>query len=187
MPEIGEIRKAQEIGYKGYRKRVWAACEICGKERWQELLKGILIRRCCPSCASQEVLNRPEVKAKLKSYVGKETSQWKGGRRKTPKGYILIRVYPDDFFFPMANSQGYVYEHRLVVAKAKGRCLQSWEIVHHKGIRFKGIKNRSDNLEDNLQLNSDMRHKQISILERRIKQLETRVTLLKAENELLKR
>ena len=136
VPEIGEIRKAREIGYKGYYKYIWAACLDCGRERWQELRKGIPILRRCPSCASREALNRPEVKAKMKSYVGEKTSNWRGGRRKTPRGYILVRVYPGDFFFPMATKQGYVLEHRLVVAKALGRCLQLWEIVHHKHDKY---------------------------------------------------
>ena len=158
-PEIklGEFRQAWEIGLKNqHHKYVWHACIDCGKLRWVQWCKGRPRHTHCTHCSN----------------IGK---RWKGGRSITDEGYILIRLSPDDFFYPMVKSSGYVLEHRLVVARALGRCLHSWEIVHHKGIRFEGIKNRSDNLEDNLQLVSDDRHKQITILENRIKGLETKV------------
>ena len=66
-------------------------------------------------------------------------------------------------------------------AKHLGRCLQSWEIVHHKGVRFKGRENRSDNLGDNLQLNTDMEHKQLTMLETRIRFLEGQIVRLQAQ------
>lgn len=182
--QLGETRKAAEIGYKGGNKWLWHACELCGKERWVVIRKREPSRKHCHSCAARlRCVNRR----------GANNPTWKGGKS-FKDGYILVWLDPDDFFYPMANKRGYVLEHRLVMAKHLGRCLQNWEIVHHKGIRYKDIKNKSDNLIDNLQLVSDDRHKQITILENKIAKLEVRVneqgkriTLLEAENILLRR
>ena len=81
-------------------------------------------------------------------------------------GYIAINLTPDDFFSSMRNKRGYVLEHRLVMAKHLGRNLHPWEVVHHKN----GIKD--DNKLENLQLVSDERHQQITILESIISRLE---------------
>jgi len=48
------------------------------------------------------------------------------------------------------------------------------------------IEDKQDNRIGNLQLVSDDRHNQITILENRIQFLEQRVTMLEAENILLK-
>lgn len=71
---------------------------------------------------------------------GKNGANWKGGRIKTPKGYILI-YQPNH---PHANGIGYVFEHRLIAEKALGRYLKPSEFVHH----ING--NKSDNRNKNL-------------------------------------
>ena len=146
---------------------VWVICPICQKGRWRA--KAEIKRDRRPNSS----LNRCHHCAV--ALKGAECVNWKGGRHIDKEGYILVWLSPDDFFYPMANKQGYTREHRLVIAKKLGRCLHRWELVHHKGIRFKGIKNRSDNLEDNLQLVSDERHNQITILEKRIAYLESKL------------
>ena len=53
MPEIGEIRKGKEIGYKanrGYARYIWQACKDCGKERWVKIAKSVPINYQCLSC-----------------------------------------------------------------------------------------------------------------------------------------
>ncbi|KKK89418.1 hypothetical protein LCGC14_2733300 [marine sediment metagenome] len=87
----------------------------------------------------------------------------------------MLYLAKDDFFYPMCNKDSYVLEHRLVVAKSLGRNLHRWEIVHH----INHVKD--DNRLQNLQLVSDDRHKQITILERRIVHLEKKNAALKAQ------
>lgn len=70
---------------------------------------------------------------------------WKGGRVRGGNGYVYVLLPPDDPFRSMATKQGRVMEHRLVMAKAKGRPLARWEQVHHlNGVRD---DNRIENLE----------------------------------------
>lgn len=143
MPEIGEIRKGTQLGYISTGKFIWVACEKCGKERWVQLLGGKPRgRKLCHSCVRLGHHHSEETIAKIS---GENSSSWKGGRQKAGGGYITVKLQPNDFFYPMADKRGYVLEHRLVVAKALGRCLHRWEIVHHKGQRYTGIENRSDN------------------------------------------
>lgn len=77
---------------------------------------------------------------------GERHGSWKGGRVIADGGYVLVKVDSDDQYAAMRNRQGYVLEHRLVVAKALGRPLRRDEHVHH----INGIKD--DNRLDNLQL-----------------------------------
>ena len=160
-PQLGEIRYAKDIGYNSHQWYVWHACVDCGKERWVQMRKdepGNL--RCC-SC-------------NIKRYVrqsGPGSPSWKGGRVENGEGYIRVKVYPEDFFYPMATKAGYVLEHRLVTAKALGRCLHSWEVVHHK----KGYARDDNRYPKTLQLVTDDRHKQITILGNSIIRLEKKV------------
>ena len=182
MPELGEIRKASEIGhhcgYQNGNKLIWVACIDCGKERWVKLLRNEPETQRCPLCAQ---LN----------------SNWKGGRKKTPGGYILIYITPNDFFYPMGRSwkkrsARYIPEHRLVMAKHLNRCLLSWEIVHHKN----GIKddNRIENLElikggggrHNTRVQAELKRqaKEITVLRQRVTVLEAELTLLRSQQEI---
>lgn len=174
MPNIGEIKRAREIGKSGGNntsgKYIWSACIDCGKERWVAYNKK---RNCprsqfCHDCGMKALI--------LRKNLGHNRER---GRTKTSEGYILVKLYPNDFYFSMTDVRGYVMEHRLIVAENLRRCLQLWEIVHHKN----GIKD--DNRIENLQLVTDDRHTQITILEfkierqaRRIKELENILTTL---------
>ena len=161
IPQVGDIKRAKEIGYHGRRKFIYQACQFCGVERWVAIENGQPVSHQCRKCS-------------------RKGESWDGNTHKGSFGYILVYVSPNDFFYPMCNNNGYVMEHRLVMARHLGRCLHRWEVVHHKN----HIKD--DNRIENLQLFSDTRHNQITILENRVSQLESRVTQLEAENILLK-
>lgn len=180
-PKLGEIRKAKELGYKGHTTYIWRSCASCGKASWVVTRKGLPLYNLCPSCSHKGLHPAEETKKKMSAYLGGKRYNWKGGCKKTSHGYIIVRLYPDDFFYSMCQSNGYVLEHRLVMAKHLGRCLHLWELVHHK----KGVA-KDDNRIEGLQLVTDDRHKQITILENRINYLEQRMTLLETENVALK-
>ena len=172
MPQEGDVIKGKDIGRTGSHSResfIWIVCPLCRKGRWksrvdinrqirQPLKRPYSVPNVCHTCA---------VSAK-----GAECHNWKGGKVFDKEGYVLVYVSPNDFFAPMRNNTCYVREHRLVMAKHLGRCLHRWELVHHKN----HIK--TDNRRENLQLISDTRHNQITILENRISYLESKLLSL---------
>lgn len=77
---------------------------------------------------------------------GSDHPCWNGGRNVDQDGYIQIWLDDDHPLVSMRKQDGYVFEHRLVMAEYLGRPLTKYETVHHKN----GI--RDDNRLDNLQL-----------------------------------
>lgn len=105
------------------------------------------IRRRCTSEAQRLAITQKRRIIKR----DKNSPSWKGGR-KNIRGYILVYLNPSDFFYPMARGDGYILEHRLVMAQQLGRCLQPWEKVHHKD----GIRDHND--YNNLELSTAGHH-----------------------------
>ena len=178
MPSVGDIISGDKIGYQTTANYVWASCVTCGEERWVHCIRGRARNLHCKPCSNRDTVRNRKIGWAV---TGSRHPAWKGGRFKASSGYIMVRVYPDNFFYPMiSSSTGYVPEHRLVMANSMGRCLNSWEIVHH----INHI--RDDNRIENLQLVSDDRHKQITIMERKIGYLKGCIVKLEQENKVLK-
>ena len=80
-------------------------------------------------------------------FTGERNPAWKGGvmlthHRGNYKGTRDVRCPRE--FGQMARSNGYVAEHRLVVAQALGRPLLRTEVVHH--VNHNPMDNRLENL-----------------------------------------
>ncbi len=175
---LGQVRKANTIGYKGYSFYQRHACVSCGKERWVKMTFGVVDNPKCRRCSAQY-------------QPGEAHPKWKGGKTTNHNGYIMVLLPCGDFFTPMLAKNHYVMEHRLVMAKHLGRCLHPWEIVHHKN----GLK--ADNRIENLQLVTNDAHclgtfsqakvlKELKRANSRISVLEQRLTILEADNILLR-
>jgi hypothetical protein len=129
--------------------------KFCGRtcrDRHQRSIAG-------PAHPRYGVAHTPEAKAKTSrtkmergSTLKREKHpHWKGGRMVNADGYVhlMIDVLPEHqraMARQMRPNQGYIAEHRLVVATAVGRPLAPKEVVHHKN----GIK--TDNRPENLAL-----------------------------------
>lgn len=82
-----------------------------------------------------------EAKKKISdSKIGDKHWNWKNGINKHSGGYIYI-LKKDH---PFCNSNGYVFEHRLVMEKHIGRYLFKDEFIHH--INHIKTDNRIENL-----------------------------------------
>ncbi len=168
MPQLGDRCHGYDLGFKGRDIYIWEECPQCHEQRWVDKHK----------CKTRKRLGIC-FKCRCKRY-GKDNPKWQGGRSIDANGYPRIVLPPGDFFLPMADKYRSVLEHRLVMAKHLGRCLQSWELVHHKN----HIKD--DNQIENLQLIGLDKHTQITLMEQKIKKLRLTISQLKLENVRLK-
>ena len=81
----------------------------------------------CKDCGKKLRLAKPKIvktdslcmRCRLVAQRGNKNPNWKGGKYHNGE-YIMVRIYPEDFFYSMAKADGYVREHRLVVARALG-------------------------------------------------------------------
>lgn len=192
-PEIGDIRIGTRIGLPESHPYIRRACPDCGTASWVRFhTTGRTHAPRCHKCATQV----PEWKQRQ---AVSRLGRYANARHYNSNGYVEVWISPDDFFHKMANRQNRILEHRLVMAKHLGRCLQSWEFVHHKN----GIKddNRIENLELTTSGSHSIQHskgyrdgykkgllegkdKRTKDLQTEVSKLQARVTLLEAERAL---
>ena len=108
------------------------SCPICGKILKRQKKD---INKRCKSCASR-------IRVGTHTHNGENNPRWKGGRRVSKSGYILVKKKDHSG----AYQKEYVAEHVLVMERHLGRELSDVETVHHKN----GV--RSDNRIENLEL-----------------------------------
>jgi hypothetical protein len=133
---------------------IWSACIDCGVERWSQK-EGTRCQSCRGKYAQKfhldfwsKSIHREDcqcMKCRMKkNQTAEKNHMWNGGISYQGE-YKTIKIYPDNKMFEMADSRGYVMEHRLVMANRLGRPLKKGETVHH----INGIKddNRIENLE----------------------------------------
>jgi len=118
---------------------------------------------------------RHSLATKVKMSLGRQGERhpnWKGGWQNW-HGYVYIKLPQDNPYIGMVNANGYVLEHRLVVAQRLGRDLIEGEIVHHHN----GVRN--DNRFCNLALTSRSNHPHHTLLklaQSRIRELEAQIS-----------
>jgi ribosomal protein S27E len=166
----GDIKTPKELNFTGHNKSkyIYAKCPNCGNLRWVQLKTVDKYKKC------KQCMNRGKIKEK--------SGTWKGGRKINYAGYIMVRLYPDNPYYEMANTAGYVFEHRLVMAQQLGRCLKDWELVHHKGINYpiNSILNKSDNVPENLKY-IGLKGEHNTLVEQIMSQKDARIKELEAE------
>jgi hypothetical protein len=134
-PVIDDIRSPVDFGLNHCSGLLqFCNCPKCGKGYWRTL-----------SCLKRQKSNLCKECATLHFNSGELSNKWKGGKTVTAGGYTHVWLSSDSLYYKMVNKTGKLCEHRLVMAQHLGRCLQPFEIVHHKN----GIKtdNRIENLE----------------------------------------
>lgn len=169
--KVGDIKTGGELGMKCKEQRyIYETCPTCGNNRWVQVQTAGKYQKC------RKCIN--------KGKLGEKNGRWTGGKKISSCGYIEILLFPNDPYIKMAKKSRYVLEHRLVVAKSLGRCLEEYEIVHHRD------SNPHNNSIDNLELIGDGKHN--TMVEKTLKKKDTRISelerkILALESELAKR
>lgn len=113
--------------------RIIVRCEICRRliAKQPNQLARVKQSFCSQRCLAEH----------KRTLRGSKSPSWRGGRAAHKGGYIRIKVGSQH---PMAGSDGYVLEHRLVMARHLDRMLLPSEVVHH--LNHQRDDNRIENL-----------------------------------------
>lgn len=139
MSKIIHGRDIGRTGLDASRKFVKRRCARCSQSTY---VRAEDVRLVCRKCSIVEIQKKWLSSLKAGNL---HVHNYKGGKRRKG-GYLDIWIDRNDPFRAMAKSNGYVPEHRLVVAKSLGRMLSRREHVHHVN------GNRADNRLENLEL-----------------------------------
>lgn len=120
---------------------IFNTCQVCGSEYKVKPSHAHKRKTCGKDCGKALRSRRMSGSGNHQFGVtGYKNSSWKGGRRISNCGYVLIYA-PDR----STRSDNYALEHRIVMEDFLGRRLLDSEIVHH--INGNKTDNRITNLE----------------------------------------
>ena len=131
-------------------------CKVCKKEFTVSNYKQYTAKFCSQKCKSEYQIGkasptkgtkRPDMIGNKNYFFGKvlkgdKSFSWKGGKRTTYYGYVMI--YSPNH--PFCDAQGYIRQSHLIMEKKLKRYLTLEEVIHH----INGIKN--DDRPENLKL-----------------------------------
>jgi hypothetical protein len=115
-------------------------CDVCGKAiyRRPNLLKKNTTKSCSHTCSisiyQKNLIEKSNAKNHLKALPLEKNPAWKGGvtifkKKGNYKNVRYVRCPKE--YLGMSRKDGYVMEHRLVMAQQVGRLLERVECVHH--------------------------------------------------------
>lgn len=131
------VVSGKEIGRNKYHKFILILCPICKSKRWLDI-RGTRRKPFTGVCE----------KCLPKYRSGAKSPRWKGGKIIDSKGYVMVKFRGH----PFADKNGYVLEHRLIMADLIGIEYVTDMIVHHKD------GDRQNNNPNNLELITRSKH-----------------------------
>src|SRR5690242_12453175 len=96
------------------------------------------------------VADLPDGRGRHGNHVhGEHSHRWNGGKIISSEGYVKVRVGRDH---PLADPNGYAYEHLIVWLSAGNSAPKDHELIHHKN------ENKQDNRIGNLEIKTRSSH-----------------------------